>query len=123
MTRAAAVSTARCTVEVPALPTMLTVAISSEIGAVGPRPAASKRWVPADAESGTATVAENAPSRSATALPTTTGDEWNEMVIDAPAAKPAPVNVTRSPLRSVCRTGDDPRPRRQAGVSGQLGGG
>ena len=123
MTRAAAVSTARCTVEVPALPTMLTVAISSEIGAVGPRPAASKRWVPADAESGTATVAENAPSRSATALPTTTGDEWNEMVIDAPAAKPAPVERHQVAPPQRLPYGRRSPPRRQAGVSGQLGGG
>ena len=35
MTSAAAVSTARCTVEVPAPPTMLTVAISSEMGPSG----------------------------------------------------------------------------------------
>ena len=62
-----------------------------------PAPVASKWWVPAAADCGTATVTVKSPAALASDSPTTVGTEWKVMVTEAPGVNPVPVSRTRSP--------------------------
>ena len=88
---ATAVRTTRCIVLVvssPETPTILTVAISSDTDPRRLVPRRQKWWVPAEAESGIATVAEKSPRPFVSARPTTVVLEWKVSVTVVPGAKP-----------------------------------